>query len=112
DIFFEQWTPPEGLIDKARLKGLPHHGIGRACKVGKEEIVGLLIALRLFVEENAETRRARWLGLMRELADGIAGLAGTEVKLLSEGEVPEVVLVVRPAARVSALELMHRLETG
>jgi D-glucosaminate-6-phosphate ammonia-lyase len=112
DIFFEQWTPPEGLIDKARLKGLPHHGIGRACKVGKEEIVGLLIALRLFVEENAETRRARWLGLMRELADGIAGLAGTEVKLLSEGEVPEVVLEVRPAARVSALELMHRLETG
>jgi D-glucosaminate-6-phosphate ammonia-lyase len=111
DIFFEQWAPPEGLIDKRRLKGLPQHGIGRACKVGKEEIVGLLAALRLFVEEDAGTRRARWLGLMQELAAGLAGLGGAETRVL-EGEVPEVVLELQPSARVGALELMHRLETG
>jgi L-seryl-tRNA(Ser) seleniumtransferase len=111
DVFFEQWAPPEELIDKARLKGLPQHGIGRACKVGKEEIVGLLVALRLFLEDGDEARRARWLGLMRELAQGLEGLAGTEVRLV-EGEVPEVVLELRPGARVGALDLMHRLETG
>ncbi len=112
DIFFEQWAPPPELIDKARLKGLPQHGIGRACKVGKEEIVGLLTALRLFLEENAEARRARWRRLMQELADGIAGLAGTEVRLQGEDEVPQLVLEVQPTARVGALELMDRLETG
>ena len=112
DVFFEQWAPPEGLIDKRRLKGLPQHGIGRACKVGKEEIVGLLTALRLFLEDSDEARRARWLQPMRELARGFEGLAGTEVRLLDEGEVPEVVLQLGPAARVGALELMHRLETG
>ena len=112
DIFFEQWAPPEGLIDKRHLKGLPQHGIGRACKVGKEQIVGLLTALQLFLDENPEARLARWLKLMQELADGIAGLAGTEVSLSSEGEVPEVVLELQPAARVAALEFMHRLETG
>ena len=40
DVFYEQWEPPAHFIDKTRLKGLPQHGIGRGCKVGKEEIVG------------------------------------------------------------------------
>ena len=66
DIFFDQWAPPPQLIDKARLKGLPQHGIGRACKVGKEEIVGLLTALRLFLEEDAR-------GAPRALAAADAG---------------------------------------
>ena len=43
--------------------GRPSHGIGRPCKVGKEEIVGLITALQLFVSEDAEARRQRWLGL-------------------------------------------------
>ncbi|HEX3208226.1 MAG TPA: hypothetical protein VHQ91_02510, partial [Geminicoccaceae bacterium] len=111
DIFFEQWAPPPELIDKRRLKGLPQHGIGRACKVGKEEVVGLLTALRLFLEENADARRDRWLELMRQLADGLDGIAGARTRLL-EGEVPEVVLELQAGARVGALELMHRLETG
>ncbi len=112
DIFFEQWAPPPGLIDKNRLKGLPQHGIGRACKVGKEEIVGLLTALRLFLEEDSEARRARWLRLMQELADGLRGLAGTEVRLQGQDGMPQVAFELQPAARVGALELMHRLETG
>ena len=32
------------------LAGPPHHGIGRGFKVGKEEIVGLLTALRRLFE--------------------------------------------------------------
>ena len=52
DIFWDMWTPPPSLIDKARLKGAPQHGIGRSCKAGKEEIVGLLTALRLFIAEG------------------------------------------------------------
>ena len=49
DILWEQWSPPPALIDKGRLKGVPQHGIGRTCKVGKEQIIGLLTALELFV---------------------------------------------------------------
>src|SRR5918995_3054523 len=71
DVFYEQWQPPASFIDKARLKGLPQHGIGRACKVGKEEIVGLLTALQLFVEDHPGQRRARWLASMQELATGL-----------------------------------------
>jgi D-glucosaminate-6-phosphate ammonia-lyase len=100
------------FIDKTRLKGLPQHGIGRSCKVGKEEIVGLLTALRLFVDEDGGARRARWRALMQELADGLAGLPHAKVTLLDDGEVPEIALDLEPAAGVGALELMRRLEQG
>ena len=51
DVAPETWTPPD-LIDRSALKGVPHHGLGRGFKAGKEEIVGLLVALRIlcFVE--------------------------------------------------------------
>ena len=113
DVFYELWEPPAHFIDKTRLKGLPQHGIGRGCKVGKEEVVGLLTALRLFVEEDASIRRARWRGLMQELADGLDGLPYAKVRLLDDDEVPLVALDLdEAAARLSALELMKRLEHG
>jgi D-glucosaminate-6-phosphate ammonia-lyase len=113
DVFYELWAPPAHFIDKTRLKGLPQHGIGRGCKVGKEEIVGLLTALRLFVDEDAAARRARWLGLMQELVHGLDGLPHADARLLDEGEVPLLVLELDEAASgLSALEMMTRLEHG
>ena len=113
DVFYELWAPPAHFIDKTRLKGLPQHGIGRGCKVGKEEIVGLLTALRLFLDEDAAARRARWLGLIQELANGLDGLPHANARLLDEGEVPLLALELDEAASgLSALVLMKRLEHG
>lgn len=52
------WQPPAELINRASVPGLPRHGLGRALKVSKEEIVALLTALQLFAagawdEQNA-----------------------------------------------------------
>jgi L-seryl-tRNA(Ser) seleniumtransferase len=44
----ELWEPPSEFIDKTKLGGIPRHGIGRGFKVSKEEIIALLVALRLF----------------------------------------------------------------
>ena len=48
DDHFDLWEPPAHLIDKAKLPGIPRHGIGRALKVSKEQIAALLTALKLF----------------------------------------------------------------
>ena len=64
DIFWEQWTPPASIVDKHRLIGAPQHGIGRPCKVGKETIVGLLVALRKFAAETDESRTRRFQPLV------------------------------------------------
>lgn len=67
DIAWEQWSPPAELIDKQRLPGIPPHGIGRSCKVGKETIAGLLVALRHFITESDSAREQRWMGLLLDL---------------------------------------------
>lgn len=51
DEFFEIWNPPNDLIPKDILPGIPRHGIGRGFKVSKENVIGLLTALKLFVED-------------------------------------------------------------
>jgi D-glucosaminate-6-phosphate ammonia-lyase len=114
DIFWDLWAPPAFLIDKHRLKGLPPHGIGRNCKAGKEEIMGLLAALRIFVGESDSVRHARWLKLADEVVAGCTGIAGIEVHLSdaenSEG-VPLVVLSL-DRARHDATFVISTLQNG
>ena len=115
DIFWEQWSPPGALIDKARLRGIPPHGIGRPCKVGKEEIVGLLTALDMFVAEGDAARHRRWLALMKELAQGVDGLPGAAVTTSNFDdveEVPTVSLALAPDAGFLALDLVIALQNG
>ena len=47
------------MVRDGRLRGVPHHGVGRPAKVGKEAIVGLLTALRRYLarDEGAEIDR-------------------------------------------------------
>lgn len=87
DIAWEQWNPPAALIDKHRLPGLPPHGIGRSAKVGKETIVGLLVALRRFVAEGDAAREARWLGVLEALSQR---LGASVAHAISDGPVLEV----------------------
>ena len=111
----ELWLPPAGFIDKAKLPGAPQHGIGRSCKVGKEEIVGLLTALRLFLAEDPAARQARWTGLLNRLAAALDGLPGCAVALAgAEGDgVPKLELALdRRASNRSALDLALALQTG
>jgi L-seryl-tRNA(Ser) seleniumtransferase len=115
DIFWDQWRPPANLIDKARLKGVPQHGIGRPCKVGKETIVGLLTALRIFIAEGDGVRHKRWLALMTELAEGLRGINGVKIELTGTAniaEVPSTILTLDSAAGIAALDLIVRLQSG
>jgi L-seryl-tRNA(Ser) seleniumtransferase len=115
DVLPELWRPPAGLIPRERLPGAPHHGLGRPCKVGKEQIVGLITALELFVEEDPHARRRRWLNLLQELSATCAGIAGTIVELRDDprrAEVPMLWLRLDDGAAMPALELIGRLQDG
>ncbi len=49
------------LIEAAFLNDAPHSdSIGRGCKVGKEEIAGLLTAVELYVKRDHDADRRRW----------------------------------------------------
>jgi D-glucosaminate-6-phosphate ammonia-lyase len=113
DIVFADWHPPATLIDKACLPGAPHHGIGRPCKVGKEEVVGLLTALQLFVAESDGTRMGRNLDRAERLAAALNGIPGARPRLLGSGDtdcMPTVELVIDVDTGVTAPDLVRRLE--
>jgi L-seryl-tRNA(Ser) seleniumtransferase len=104
------FRPPPGFIDAERLTGLPPHGIGRPCKVGKEQIIGLLTALELFVAEEDEERHARWLAAVTAIADRLGDLPAVALEIRADAAVPTLVLTLgNPDA---ALSLYDALVSG
>ncbi len=78
DFVYEDWRPPAQLIDKRELRGVPRHGIGRPCKVGKEQIAGLLTALLRFTENDDAARNDRHAVIARSLAAALPRSADAE----------------------------------
>jgi L-seryl-tRNA(Ser) seleniumtransferase len=78
DLFPDTWNPPEEFFRLRQLRGLPQHGIGRSCKVGKQEVVGLLVALERFVAGDDAARRAAWRGILEAI---VAAADGTSLRL-------------------------------
>ena len=64
----------QDLIQACALNGAPNHGIGRPMKVGKEEIVGLIAALKRYVRLDHPARIARWEQMVALIVDGLADI--------------------------------------
>jgi D-glucosaminate-6-phosphate ammonia-lyase len=106
------FEPPACFIDVGRLRGLPPHGIGRPCKVGKEQIVGLLAALDLFVLEDDACELRRQVALLEELAAGLDPIVEIAVSIRREDTPPVLVLEFRRNGTVEARDLLLRLARG
>lgn len=79
------WDPPEDFIDKRKFAGIPRHGIGRALKVSKEEIVALLTALDLFASGAYEVDLPRFGDWLQTIAQELAGCP-VECRIETAGE--------------------------
>ena len=116
DVLKPQWDPPESLIDKSVLPGAPHHGIGRPCKVGKEQIVGLLTALERFAGEHLESRAASWRDRIDELVAAAGTIPGCRFTIDTDSrpsEVPMAVLKLdESVAGKTALDVVLALQGG
>jgi L-seryl-tRNA(Ser) seleniumtransferase len=115
DVSPETWTPPD-LIDRNALQGVPHHGLGRGFKAGKEEIVGLLAALERFAAADDEAVNGEREIRLRRIAALLGALPGVGTRVLSAreaGRVPVLQLVIDPSVMgASAMDLSARLQRG
>jgi len=64
------------LVEAAALNAAPHTGIGRGMKVGKEEIVALVVALERYLKLDHEKEIAGWNAKARWLASQLQGIRG------------------------------------
>ena len=69
------------LIEAASANAAPNQFLGRPMKVAKEEIVGLVTALELFVEEDEEAEMDRYRSIVQQVVDALAEVPGLEVSL-------------------------------
>jgi L-seryl-tRNA(Ser) seleniumtransferase len=79
------------LIEAATLNAAPYGNIGRGMKVGKEEIIGLIVALNGFVELDYEkviegwNQKAKWLASQLQDIPGVAAVY--DVNTMGYGDV-------------------------
>ena len=98
DLPASQFRAPAEFSALSQLAFFPRTGIGRSCKVGREEVMGLLVALRRFTAEDAATRRARWQARL----DAVRVASGLEFEAGMAGEVPLLWLRVPDAPAMEA----------
>lgn len=115
DDYLELWDPPSELIEKEKIDGIPRHGLGRALKVSKEEIIALLTALDLFAsgayDAEAELHRTK-------LETIAAGLQNSPchcqiIQLQGAGRLPNLEITIdEEAAGLTAFEVCRQLRSG
>jgi D-glucosaminate-6-phosphate ammonia-lyase len=98
DVYPDTWTWRERYLTDGTLPGPPHHGIGRPMKVGKEEIAGLVAALREFLAQDVDAERARQVERLRRIAEVVEAKADARVEMLDESSAPRAypTLVIYP----------------
>ena len=69
------------LIEAAFANGSPHQFFGRGMKVAKEEIIGLVSALQIFVEEDEDAENERYRQMCQQTVDAFIEMPGLEVSL-------------------------------
>ena len=84
DVFDSFFAPPEEFAALRQMRGLPHHGIGRSCKVGKEEIAGLCVALQRFAAADPVARFAAW----QDRLELIVAASARSGMLIASGPIP------------------------
>jgi L-seryl-tRNA(Ser) seleniumtransferase len=104
------------LIAAVRKQAAPTQGIGRVCKVSKEEVVGLLTALELWAAQDhraaarAAERKTRWLH------DQLGGLTNAEVEYAGTDHIgrpyPTVHVRLDPDEPLTPAEVLRRLLEG
>jgi D-glucosaminate-6-phosphate ammonia-lyase len=109
DVAPETWNAPE-LVDRQALKGIPHHGIGRGFKAGKEEIVGLLVALERFAATDDVAVNAALESRLAAIAERLRTIPGLTVRPMTARETGRVPALELKLEGLDALEASRRLQ--
>src|SRR5438132_6293152 len=56
------------LVRAAWVHSAPHHGFSRAMKVGKEEAIGMLMAVEMWVKRYHDAEWKRWTSSLEHIA--------------------------------------------
>jgi L-seryl-tRNA(Ser) seleniumtransferase len=73
------------IVEAVRDHTFPHSGWGRGHKISKEQIVGLVVALEIFVDEG-DSLYAGQMAMAQRLAEELRTVPGLEVEVIPNDE--------------------------
>jgi uncharacterized pyridoxal phosphate-dependent enzyme len=84
------------LVRAAWVHSAPHHGFARALKVGKEDAIGMLMAVEMWVKRDHDAEWKRWTGWLDHIAQRVSTIAGVTTSVVQ----PEGLSNRTPSLRV------------
>ncbi len=70
------------LVRAAWTNSAPHHAAGRAMKVGKEDAMGMLAAVEMWVHRDHDAEWKTWLEWLEEISDSVKRVDGVTTEVL------------------------------
>jgi seryl-tRNA(Sec) selenium transferase len=74
------------LVEAIRVNAAPHQRLARAMKIGREEMVGLLVAVERYLTLDHEARIARWEEIVDRWVRALAAIHGVEASRMFPNE--------------------------
>lgn len=74
------------LIEACALNANPNYSIGRAMKVGKEEIAGLIAALERYVRQDFAAEEKLWEDMVATIVKTLVDIPGLDARRVSPAE--------------------------
>jgi L-seryl-tRNA(Ser) seleniumtransferase len=70
------------LVQAAWVHSAPHHGYSRSMKVGKEEAVGMLMAVEMWVKRDHDAETRQWHAWLETIATQVSKIPGVTTALV------------------------------
>jgi len=72
------------LVQAAWIHSAPHHGYARAMKVGREEMIGMLVAVESWVKRDHAAEWAEWVARCEHIAERVSRVPGVSAHVRRE----------------------------
>lgn len=70
------------LVRAAWVHSAPHHGFARGLKVGKEEAIGMLMAVEMWVNRDHDGEWKRWTSWLEHIASRVSDIDGVTTAIV------------------------------
>jgi uncharacterized pyridoxal phosphate-dependent enzyme len=71
----------KSFLEAAWINSAPHHAFGRSLKVGKEEIMGMLAAVEMWVKRDHKAEWAMWESWLNHIATSVKRVEGVTAEI-------------------------------
>ena len=72
----------KNFLQAAWANAAPHHAFGRSLKVGKEEIMGMMVAVEMWKKRDHDAEWRQWTSWLNQISDSVKRVNGVSTSVL------------------------------